>query len=523
MSSTNKTTYYELPQYTENDIFNPLADDNDAYEKIDTALHDIANAEAANAEDISGLTDRMSSAEGDIDALEAQSGSEVLTTIAQTLSGAVNELKSGENSLDNRLDVVENDLDNVTTGLKAKVSALETQNGTETLTTTAQTLSGAVNELDSDVTSVGNRTTQLESDINNPTTGIKVQLQEVGLRNNGSVNSLAAKKVILLTDSYGANPDASSKYIVDYFKEALGFTNDNVISSSLSSRGFTTTSLQAPATFKDMLMSITTTNDDAITDIIVLGGANDIAAANQSAIETAISEFVAYAKNRFENARILIACAGRHNHNATNLDKIDNMVLPAYCNCNKFGAIPIANFNQVLHNDDLQQSSDGLHPNSKGIKELGYKLAEGYLTGYVNVNYTVESVITSGDEAPWQVTQGNWVEHLKNGVCMAGIRQQGYIWAAAASDQALSGAINLGKVDSVLFGFGDFLEGQTVHLRMQDSGGTWHYGRGVIYKSLNDVMLNVNFMEIGTDVSLTDYRNLHIIALTSFSCPADAC
>lgn len=151
MSSTNKTAHYELPQYVENDIFNPLVDDNDAYDKIDTALYNIADAEADDAAEIVGIKSRLDTAEGKVEALETQNGTDVLTTVAQTLSGAVNELKSGEDSLDGRLDVVEDDINNASTGLKVKVSALETQNGSEVLTTTAQTLSGAVNELDSDI------------------------------------------------------------------------------------------------------------------------------------------------------------------------------------------------------------------------------------------------------------------------------------------------------------------------------------------------------------------------------------
>lgn len=147
MSSTNKTTHYELPQYVESDVFNPLVDDNDAYSKIDTALYNIADAEAGNTASITSLTSRMTTAEGDIDDLEAQNGDTVLTTTAQTLSGAVNELDSAVNSLDGRLDVVENDINNDTTGLKVKVTALETQNGSETLDTTSQTLSGGINEV----------------------------------------------------------------------------------------------------------------------------------------------------------------------------------------------------------------------------------------------------------------------------------------------------------------------------------------------------------------------------------------
>lgn len=71
-----------------------------------------------------------------ITALETQNGNSALTTTAQTLSGAVNEL----------------DADN--TSATGRLTALETQNGDSALTTTAQTLSGAVNELDSDTASI---------------------------------------------------------------------------------------------------------------------------------------------------------------------------------------------------------------------------------------------------------------------------------------------------------------------------------------------------------------------------------
>ena len=147
MSSTNKTAHYELPQFVENDIFNPLVDDNDAYEKIDTALYNVANAEADDAADIVSIKSRLDTAEGKVEALETQNGTDVLTTVAQTLSGAVNELKSGEDALDDRLDVVEDAINNATTGLSVKVAALETQNGSEVLDTVAQTLSGGINEL----------------------------------------------------------------------------------------------------------------------------------------------------------------------------------------------------------------------------------------------------------------------------------------------------------------------------------------------------------------------------------------
>ena len=126
MSSTNKTTHYELPQFVENDIFNPLVDDNDAYEKIDTALYNIADAEADNAAEIVGIKGRLDTAEGKVTALETQNGTEVLNTTKQTLSGAINELDA--------------ELNTPNTGVVAKI-------GTGSLTTTSQTIIAAINEL----------------------------------------------------------------------------------------------------------------------------------------------------------------------------------------------------------------------------------------------------------------------------------------------------------------------------------------------------------------------------------------
>ena len=68
-----------------------------------------------------------------VSSLETKVGSAVLVTVAQDLSGAVNELKG--------------EIDGGAGSVDARITALETQNGSEVLQTTAQTLSGAINEL----------------------------------------------------------------------------------------------------------------------------------------------------------------------------------------------------------------------------------------------------------------------------------------------------------------------------------------------------------------------------------------
>lgn len=123
---TNKTTNYELPQFVGSDIINPLTDFNGAFETIDTQLKSNADAGSDNTDAITSLGTRVGAVETKVTALENQNGNNVLNTTAQTLSGAINELDA--------------ELNTPTTGINAKI-------GTGSLLTTAQTLIGAINEL----------------------------------------------------------------------------------------------------------------------------------------------------------------------------------------------------------------------------------------------------------------------------------------------------------------------------------------------------------------------------------------
>lgn len=194
----------------------------DACNELLVALGAVDTREATHYSNLSSAVNANSSA---IDAIEAQNGSETLATYSQTLSGAVNELHSEIDSAVAEIDALATvattgsytdlvnvptfatvatsgsyedlsdkpnlstvaitgdyaDLSNtpnlsiyetVTSGnlVRSRVSALETQNGSEVLTTDAQTLSGAVNELDSDLgaveATVGDSTSGLVKDVN---------------------------------------------------------------------------------------------------------------------------------------------------------------------------------------------------------------------------------------------------------------------------------------------------------------------------------------------------------------------
>ena len=159
MSHISTTTHYGFPIYGDTDIINPLTDFNDCNTAIDNKLYEVAQGTAGVVADITDLKNLA--------------GSETLDTASQTLTGAVNELKAGEDALDTRMVANESDvatlqaqMSTATTNIsnlgtsvaglqtemagKASATALQTLTtkvGTGNLDTLAQNCVDAINEV----------------------------------------------------------------------------------------------------------------------------------------------------------------------------------------------------------------------------------------------------------------------------------------------------------------------------------------------------------------------------------------
>lgn len=144
MSYTNKTTHYELPQYIGTDIPSILTDLNDSYQAIDEAIYAVASKQSTDEAQVTALAQQVST-----------QGVE----IAQNTTNLANEITARQNAdsaLDTRLGTAENNV----TALQSSVSSLGTRMttaegkiGTGTLDTVAQTLIGAVNEVNGKIPS----------------------------------------------------------------------------------------------------------------------------------------------------------------------------------------------------------------------------------------------------------------------------------------------------------------------------------------------------------------------------------
>lgn len=155
MAYTNQTTHYGLPQYVGTDIPSILTDTNDAYDKIDTAIYNVASAQAGVDTTVNALTARVVSAESavagldsDVTAMETTVAGNTqninnLTTRMTAVEGTVSSHTTSINTLNSTVATVEGSVSTV----EGRVGDLEDVVGDEVLQTTAQTLTGAVNEL----------------------------------------------------------------------------------------------------------------------------------------------------------------------------------------------------------------------------------------------------------------------------------------------------------------------------------------------------------------------------------------
>lgn len=239
MAYTNKTVNYELPLYVGTDIPNPLTDWNGAMTTIDSTLKEQG--------------DSVSEAVHDVDGITAIVGDTHLDTVAQTVTGAVNELNSADTALDNRLTGAEADiagvqsglvstnsavnaLSNNVTGMGTRIVALENQNGDTPLATTAQTLSGAINELDGDCVNLDSRVTVLE---NSPVATIDTEMSD------DSTNAVQNKVIKDYVDTADAGLIAQMNRLA---QEARGETERGVIEAGQTSGTLTFTDLVIGAT-----------------------------------------------------------------------------------------------------------------------------------------------------------------------------------------------------------------------------------------------------------------------------------
>lgn len=198
MSSTNKTSNYELSQFVGTDIPSILTDYNGDMRKIDTAISEISESAGSSASAVSAMNTRLTSAEQDIDTLEGNVNTLTENVTANTASIATNTANIASNAsaittAEQDIDALETTVGDANSGLVKAVA----DNASNIATDEANiaTIGTDVNTLK---TTVGGANSGLVKDVADNTSAITantadiVSLQTVvGDANSGLVKAVA--------------------------------------------------------------------------------------------------------------------------------------------------------------------------------------------------------------------------------------------------------------------------------------------------------------------------------------------
>lgn len=223
------------------------------------------------------------------------------------------------------------------------------------------------------------------------------------------LNNMIDRHFILIGDSYlaGQTPDGTieswGKYLANLIPQF------SFVTHAITGSGFGTN-----VNGKNFLDALKKFSGDKtlITDIIVCGGYNDAATSiTTSAILTGIGNFANYVNSNFPNAKIHIGYVGACT-NGTVIERLKEAIR-TYRACGSKGCGYISNMEYTLKNTQFF-TSDGVHPNQIGQKNIAWNLASYINTGCVSVIQEKENCSVV---APSTVTAGcTLYTGLNNGI-----------------------------------------------------------------------------------------------------------
>lgn len=224
-------------------------------------------------------------------------------------------------------------------------------------------------------------------------------LQEI----QNELNQLKSKFYYFIGDSYGTTSEPTWATLIPQY---MGLKPNQYYVDARPSSGFSTS---CPVQFVNILNSYGG-DKNQVTDIVVLGGANDAYySGNDSSIVSSISSFMTAAHSNFPNAKVHVGEIGWTWGNDRNgqYGKMRFLItLEAYKKCVNFNARYLSGVEFSLH-DSALFIGDGFHPNQAGQVRISANVAQALTTGYCDEMKMKQCSIT-----------------LNNGVTLQGIFNQ---------------------------------------------------------------------------------------------------
>ena len=210
-----------------------------------------------------------------------------------------------------------------------------------------------------------------------------------------SLNLLTDDRYILIGDSYSVyRPDTEGieGWAVP-LRRLLDKANDDCYIIQDNGGGFVAQG--STGTFQEGIESLTVTNPETITKIVVCGGLNDMNSTKTS-IKNAINTFITYCKTNYPNATVYIGMIGWDDDALYTIDnqysryKVINIVLPAYKESTEYGSIYLNGVENIMH--DYSEYYDRSHPNQTMCLRLARGIKEALDTGSCSVYYPLHNI-----------------------------------------------------------------------------------------------------------------------------------
>lgn len=262
--------------------------------------------------------------------------------------------------LNNRVDALEDDVE----GLQGETSSLD----------------GRMDDAESDISTLENSVSQLTTDMSEAQSDISTL--ETSL---GKVIDRLARRFILISDSYANRVNGSNNNFFQIFKNALDLDDTELYTANIAGAAFAHSSTNYR--FITLLQNLesTVTNKDSITDIIVIGGAND-AGYSETNTKNAIAAFNTYAKGIYPNAKITLMPCGLTFTSASMLNQ--KKVYNTWCKAQYLGINYIANSEYIMRNTAMLDPTDKCHPSTSGVDAIANALINWVQGQTVEASYS---------------------------------------------------------------------------------------------------------------------------------------
>lgn len=189
------------------------------------------------------------------------------------------------------------------------------------------------------------------------------------------------KRYIFIMDSYGRYTNEDGRNAPQQAYYDLGITNSYVFWKG--SYSFYNDTLNFTNLLKENDSNI---DKDAITDIFVIGGANDMQGNINPRIEKGIENFCSYVKSNYPNATINI---GFVSQSFSNLNiPYFNQVRQAYQSCSKYGAKYMENSEYIMRGYSYY-ISDLVHPTAESVNRIAKQCEKMILQYSCDVHETM--------------------------------------------------------------------------------------------------------------------------------------